>query len=164
MANIKQFLPRARYGEKFKLDTNRCSYKVWDNFGCFQCQNGISETVEGYGFCQAHAIQVKGQLGQAEIIGYFYVIKKYGEGILEIPYTKRTNSFYWDERGYKTKIDSHYSSKLFETYEEAIEHKHKSLKDAVINTKRRAEEAEKELAEFEANLLEASIDKEGEAE
>lgn len=156
MANIKQFLPHANFGRKAELDTTRCSYGVWNGYGWYQCQNAANEEIEGYGFCQSHAVIVKGQLGQAEIIGYFYQIESYGKGIKQIPYTKRTNSFYWDEKGYKTKIDRHYSSKLFETYEEAIEYKHKSLKDAVISSKRRAEEAEKELAEFEANLLEAN--------
>ena len=157
MANIRQFLPKARYGNKFKLDTTRCSHKVWDSYGCFQCQNGVSETVEGYGFCQAHAIQVKGQLGQAEIIGYFYALSRYGKDIKEIPYTKRTNSFYWNKKGHKTKIENHYDGKLFETYEEAIEYKHKSLKDAVIRLRSDLEKAEKELAEFEAKLFEEAM-------
>ena len=162
MANIKQFLPTAKYDGKFKLDASRCAHKIYGFGRYFQCENGISETIEGYGFCKAHAVQVKAKLGQAEIIGYFYVLNRYGKDIKEIPYIKRTNSFYWNEQGDKNKISSHHLGKLFETYEEAIEYKHKSLKDAVISSKRRVEEVEKELAEFEANLLEASIDKEGE--
>jgi len=172
MKNIKHYVYETVSWKGGELDLKRCAKGIYGERGNHhQCNKNIVETIEGYGFCFAHAKQIKIELGlitTGKII--YYTNMSYDEPVLaELLVESETESTinilevknilgktYTFSKG-KSKKHSEYTRgcRYFENLKDAVSdliERSQNLEEVYENKVNQQREITKNILEFEFDI------------
>ena len=148
---IEMFVYDGQSYRKAKHNEDYFAFNLIDRFQHYQCRKKPVEQVQGYGFCKAHAEEVKGRLGLLEASLKAWEISKFDLRVKEIDIVRHTDKRIYLLNGRSEATENTYT-KIFLSKQEAIDWITQACIARIERAQAEIERWQKRLGELEGDV------------